>query len=175
MLLENVGFDVDVAVDGVEAIELCVSNDYAMILMDLQLPRVDGIDATRRMRKLKLIQNYPDCGSDLQCIHRRHGAVQVHVQDFLINCWLLFMNRPLQTKIRKIEIKFKKPLWIKRFVYSSRASFSCAAIFFNCFLFYFRQKFFVFFQFHSHGFYTNTEFHIAKGIAGARLGNNTTL
>jgi PAS domain S-box-containing protein len=45
-LLEDVGFSVDLAADGLEAIDLAGEFDYALILMDMQMPRCNGVDAT---------------------------------------------------------------------------------------------------------------------------------
>lgn len=45
------GFRVEEAVDGVEAIEKATKSLPAAILMDLSLPRLDGWEATRRLKK----------------------------------------------------------------------------------------------------------------------------
>ena len=58
-LLEEVNLKVDLAKDGLEALAMATQNDYALILMDLQMPQMNGIEATKAIRLLPGRQSTP--------------------------------------------------------------------------------------------------------------------
>jgi CheY-like chemotaxis protein len=50
MHLGNEGHTIEIAPNGKIAVEMCIKNKYDLVLMDVQMPELDGIDATKLIR-----------------------------------------------------------------------------------------------------------------------------
>jgi two-component system, sensor histidine kinase and response regulator len=83
-LLAEVGLDVDVAEDGQEAIDRAASRPYALVALDLRMPRVGGLDAARAMRQMAALQNTPIVAVTANAFEEDRAACRaVGMNDFL--------------------------------------------------------------------------------------------
>jgi CheY-like chemotaxis protein len=91
-LLEAFGFKVLLAADGLQAIELARRDHPDLILMDVMMPALDGLEATRRLRGFPDTRDIPII--TLTALDQvRETALDAGANDFLakpINSRLLF-------------------------------------------------------------------------------------
>jgi len=57
--LEAIGCDVTAACNGLEAVSACRNTKFDLILMDCQMPVMDGYEATRRIREIEAVRTTP--------------------------------------------------------------------------------------------------------------------
>jgi len=85
-LLDRLGYSADVVVNGEEACKAVNENDYELILMDLQMPVMDGVEASRRILKCDARKEKPIFISALTANVRpedRKACVEAGMHDFI--------------------------------------------------------------------------------------------
>jgi len=84
-ILSRYGFEVDTAADGVEAVAAVESLPYDLVLMDVDMPGMDGITATATIRELSGSQsNVPIIGISAHALEStRDRCLQAGMNDYL--------------------------------------------------------------------------------------------
>jgi PAS domain S-box-containing protein len=89
-LLDQAGYHVEVACDGAEAVEAARHGGFAAILMDIQMPNVDGLAATEAIRKL------PEPASAMPIIALTANAMASHRAAYLKAGMNDYLSKPIE-------------------------------------------------------------------------------
>jgi CheY-like chemotaxis protein/HPt (histidine-containing phosphotransfer) domain-containing protein len=102
-ILNQAGFSVEVAGDGQAAVESCLRQDYAAVLMDVQMPEMDGIEATTQIRKTLTAEKLPIIAMTANAMRGDREA-----------CLAAGMNDYVSKPINSIELLNTLKKWIPR-------------------------------------------------------------
>lgn len=106
--LKQWGAEVKTAAQGIEAVQSFIEHDFDLVLMDLQMPICDGIEATRRIRQLEPHHSYSEHYVPIILVtadvflKRREEAEQVGVDDFLSKPFVM------EELLNKIQLAWKR-------------------------------------------------------------------
>jgi CheY-like chemotaxis protein len=114
LMLKKLGYQADFATNGIEAIEALKNKSYDIVLMDIEMPEMDGIEATKIIRE------------------RWHNNPKIIAVTALANCRELcleagaddFISKPLNMQDLRDSIEFNMP--ISSFVSSNLEEFTVA-------------------------------------------------
>ena len=82
--LQDLGLVVDSACDGLEAVDQARDQLYDLVLMDMQMPEMDGLEATRAIRKLPRWQTVPIIALTANAFDESHRACEAAGMNDLI-------------------------------------------------------------------------------------------
>ena len=105
-MLNKLGFTIDIAANGIEAIDALRQTAYSLVIMDLQMPLMGGLEATREIRKMEsgiLIS------SDIPIIAMTANATQQDKK----NCLNAGMNDFISKPVTMPTLKELLNKWVK--------------------------------------------------------------
>jgi signal transduction histidine kinase len=104
MMLRNLGYDADLAGNGREALSAVTSQHYDLVLMDCQMPEMDGFEATRQIR------SGATPGSQIPIVAMTANAFAANRDD----CLASGMNDYLAKPVRLADLGAKLEFWLSR-------------------------------------------------------------
>jgi len=103
-LLELMACEVDTAANGLEALEQMKDNKYDLIFMDIQMPEMDGVEATKEIRKKDSDEN-----RHTPIIALTAHAIQGDREKYLNEGMDDYLSKPITgSDLEKILIKYLK-------------------------------------------------------------------
>ncbi len=119
-ILEKIGYKADVVNNGIEAVENAKLKDYDLIFMDILMPKMGGIDATKRIREVsgakinpKIIAMTADTMKNDREICLNAGMDDylnkpISVEDLraLLDKWQKIISDEVEVKLEKIKDEF---------------------------------------------------------------------
>jgi len=104
-LLQRLGYEVDVAADGVEAVEKTAQRRYDAVLMDVHMPCMNGLEATRRIRERE-----QGTGEHQVIIALTASAMKEDVRECITSGMDDYLSKPVKLEVlREMLEKWQDP------------------------------------------------------------------
>ncbi len=100
-LVESMGYEVAVASHGLEAIDQCRKLSPRAVLMDVDMPLLDGIGATRELRRLQRLGEVPPCA----IVAATAGLPGLYAQRCMEAGMDGFLSKPLEPQLLRRELR----------------------------------------------------------------------
>lgn len=97
LLLKNLGYQADMANDGKEAVEMMKYKTYDLILMDIQMPNIDGLQGTRLIREVYGKRPVILALTANSTMEDREACLKAGMDDFL--------TKPLNLKLLVLQLQ----------------------------------------------------------------------
>ncbi|UCF63398.1 MAG: sigma-54-dependent Fis family transcriptional regulator [bacterium] len=124
--LESMNYEVDAAEDGQEALNKYQKGDFDLIISDLLMPNIDGLELLKRIREIDkdvlflMITGYPSIETAVDAIKK--GAYDYitkpfHMEDVKLRIERAFEKRSLKERLKTVQglmwaLLFSIPLWL---------------------------------------------------------------
>lgn len=107
-LLDKLGYRADVVANGLEVLEACSRISYAAILMDCQMPEMDGYEATRELRRREATTLAPSPVDRIPIVAMTANAMQGDKE----KCLAAGMDDYIAKPIKPNELKAALTRWV---------------------------------------------------------------
>jgi CheY-like chemotaxis protein len=107
-LLKNMGITPDVADNGKKAVDACKNKQYHVVLMDIQMPEMDGLEATR-----KILDHFKSIEADPPVIIAMTANV---LEDAKQQCFNAGMSGFIAKPVSPFKLEEVLSKWLKEFV-----------------------------------------------------------
>ena len=107
-LFEKMGYSIDIATNGIEVLEAIQKQAYDLIFMDVQMPEMDGLEATRQIRAMEKITQpeLSNLAKSIQIIAITANAMHDDREKCLASGMNDFIAKPF--KVEQIQTAIKK-------------------------------------------------------------------
>jgi len=121
-LLQQAGHSIEIAENGHQAVDAVRQSDFDVVLMDIQMPELDGIQATRQIRRI------PEPKGNIPIIAMTANAMTGAKEEYLAAGMNDYISKPVQPEILHVKLAAIESSVVRRSPDSSAANGAAMAI-----------------------------------------------